>query len=62
MKKVYLLFFLLSVAGWQMNAQYCTPTALNCSAGDEIDDFTIPTASFSHLGTGCSGNTYGDHW
>ncbi len=43
-----------------MNAQYCTPTALDCSAGDEIDDFTIPAASFSHLGTGCSANTYGD--
>jgi len=61
MKKIILLFSLL-VTCWQINAQYCTPSVLatGCTAGDEIDSFTIPNAGFSHLNTGCSGNNYGD--
>jgi len=60
MRKIFTLIFLFTLFTWQSNAQYCTPSALNCSLGDEIDDFTIPLANFSHLGTGCSANTYGD--
>ncbi|WP_144282892.1 fibronectin type III domain-containing protein [Chryseobacterium echinoideorum] len=60
MKKTY-LFFVLFSAIW-MNAQtYCTPSyASGCDGGDQINDFKIPTAGFSHLGTGCSAGTYGD--
>jgi hypothetical protein len=60
MRNIFTLIFLLTLFTWQSNAQYCTPSALNCSVGDEINDFTIPSANFSHLGTGCSANTYGD--
>ena len=58
--KHLLLLFCLVFTSWQINAQYCTPSVLDCSVGDEIDSFTIPNAGFSHLSTGCSANTYGD--
>lgn len=62
MKKAYLLVFLLSMIG--INAQtYCTPGYLSgCDGGDQIDDFTIATAGFSHLDTGCSAGAYGDYY
>ncbi|QTY28001.1 GEVED domain-containing protein [Flavobacterium sp. CS20] len=59
MKKIILLFGLL-VTCWQINAQYCTPTISVGCVDDEIDDFTIPNAGFSHLSSGCSANSYGD--
>ncbi len=61
MKKILLLCGLL-LTSWQISAQYCTPAALSngCGFGDEIDGFEIPGAAFSHLGTGCSNNNYGD--
>ncbi|WP_312343506.1 fibronectin type III domain-containing protein [Chryseobacterium binzhouense] len=60
MKKTYLLFVLFS-AIWMSAQTYCTPNyASGCDGGDQINDFKIPTAGFSHLGTGCSAGTYGD--
>ncbi|MCY0977579.1 fibronectin type III domain-containing protein [Chryseobacterium wangxinyae] len=62
MKKAYLLALILSVIG--VSAQtYCAPNyASGCSGGDQIDDFTIASAGFSHLGTGCSTGTYGNFY
>ena len=62
MKKTYFLVLFLSMIG--ISAQtYCTPNyASGCSGGDQINDFTISTAGFSHLGTGCSSGSYGDYY
>ena len=62
MKKTYFLLLFLSITG--LSAQtYCTPDYTSgCSGGDQIDDFTISTAGFSHLGTGCSSGAYGDYY
>jgi len=62
MKKAYFFVLLLSAIG--ISAQtYCTPDYQSgCSGGDQIDDFTISTSGFSHLGTGCSSGTYGDYY
>ncbi|MCW3168443.1 fibronectin type III domain-containing protein [Chryseobacterium sp. 09-1422] len=62
MKKAYFLVIFLSVIG--INAQtYCTPDYLSgCGGGDQIDDFTLATAGFSHLDTGCSAGSYGDYY
>jgi hypothetical protein len=61
MKRFLLLFSVLFTC-WQINAQYCTPAVLptGCTVGDTIDDFIITGAGFSHLGTGCSADNYGD--
>jgi len=40
---------------------YCIPTSKNCSVGDDMDDFSMPTAGIQHTGTGCSTNSYGDY-
>jgi hypothetical protein len=40
---------------------YCIPTSKNCSVGDDMDDFSMPTAGIQHTGTGCSANSYGDY-
>jgi len=41
---------------------YCIPSYNNgCGGGDEIDDFEIPSAGFSHLATGCSPTSYEDY-
>ena len=38
---------------------YCDPSGLNCTLGDEINDFII--GDISNLGTGCSPDGYGDY-
>lgn len=62
--KLLSLAFMAGVGGFwqnQANAQYCIPSYFTgCIEGDEIDNFEIPSASFSHLGSGCSGG-YGDY-
>ncbi len=61
MKKFYSLIVMLMLAFTQVNAQYCIPTfPSGCTSGDRIDDFTIPSAAFSHLNSGCSAGAYGD--
>lgn len=60
----FILLFLLSTPS--VFAQYCIPDfkTWGCSMGDLIDDFIIKDSAgnivFSHLGTGCSPNAYGD--
>jgi len=62
MKKTYLLFLLLSTF-WMSAQTYCTPNyPSGCSGGDQINDFTISSAGFSHLGTGCSTGSYGNYY
>lgn len=62
MKNIY-LFALFLASFWQMNAQYCTPSfSSGCADGDQIDSFTIGTAGFSDLNTGCSPGAYGDYY
>ncbi|MBB4805003.1 hypothetical protein HNP38_000275 [Chryseobacterium defluvii] len=60
MKRILLLSFL--GIGMSAFAQtYCVPEFENgCDDGDQIDSFEIPSASFSHLNTGCSLDAYGD--
>jgi hypothetical protein len=60
MKKILLTGFV--VLGMMSSAQtYCTPGfASGCDYGDQINNFEIPNASFSHLNTACSTAAYGD--
>ena len=62
MKKTYFLVLFLSFIG--ISAQtYCIPDYTSgCGGGDQIDDFTIAAAGFSHLTTGCSSGSYGDYY
>ncbi|WP_124640879.1 GEVED domain-containing protein [Amniculibacterium aquaticum] len=63
MKRFYYLAALVLTA-YQLNAQtYCTPTYdEGCSDGDMIDSFSVPSASYQHLSTGCSTGAYGDYY
>ncbi|KQT16845.1 hypothetical protein ASG31_10730 [Chryseobacterium sp. Leaf404] len=59
--KNFLLTCLLLTGFSAFSQTYCTPAfASGCTYGDSIDNFDIPNAGFSHQGTGCSSNAYGD--
>lgn len=60
--KSFLLAGFLTM-GFLASAQtYCVPGfSLGCSGGDVIDSFTIPSAGFDHVNTGCSQGAYGDY-
>ncbi|MCU7613258.1 GEVED domain-containing protein [Chryseobacterium sp. GMJ5] len=61
MKKILLVGFLaFGFAGFSQT--YCVPEfEQGCNDGDQIDSFEIPSATFSHLNTGCSTASYGDY-
>lgn len=59
MKKILLLGF-MSLGFGAFAQTYCTPQYDGCDGGDQINSFEIPSASFSHLNTGCSTNAYAD--
>ncbi|MBB6369342.1 GEVED domain-containing protein [Chryseobacterium shigense] len=61
MKKI-LLANLLTIGTCAFAQTYCTPEfSSGCNGGDMINSFTIPSAGFSHLDTGCSQAAYGDY-
>ncbi|MFN1217803.1 GEVED domain-containing protein [Chryseobacterium kwangjuense] len=61
MKKL-LLANLLIIGLFASGQTYCTPEfEEGCEGGDMINSFTIPSAGFSHLDTGCSQLAYGDY-
>jgi len=60
--KKFLLANLITIGTFAFAQTYCTPVFPDgCSGGDMIDSFTIPSAGFSHLDTGCSQGSYGDY-
>ncbi|MBL1222838.1 T9SS type A sorting domain-containing protein [Chryseobacterium sp. L7] len=61
MRKI-LLVNLLMISAFAFGQTYCIPEFdEGCDGGDMIDSFTIPSAGFSHLDTGCSQSAYGDY-
>src|SRR5690606_22971943 len=58
----WLMFCMMLLYGQIGVAQtYCTPSFEDDCDDDHIDNFTIPSVSFSHLNTGCSTGQYSDY-
>jgi len=60
--KKFLLANLIMISTCSFAQTYCTPEFFyGCDGGDMIDSFTIASAGFSHLDTGCSQASYEDY-
>jgi len=60
MKKILLVSF-LAFGFMGFSQTYCVPEFEDGCAIGQIDSFEIPSASFSHMNTGCSPNAHGDY-